>query len=281
MTTPTPTAAAPIVVGALLRAMRDARFKLPEEAAVHLRCSVDDITAMEDGISPPSLESVWGLLGLYLNAPREQVREVHCTLRNILRSAANPALEGQCLDERPGYVARLDALERQALAVRWRSVRLLPEPLQTPAYTQALRETQQLREHGTANRRPLLDRRDLFLVELSVLECPVVHPDQMAEQLTHLVHLMRAGNAEIRVWGTEQDPPMGLHLGELVLPGDRTLYVEHHASWIRYSTDTAAKVRLDAAQKCAEEPRASLALLTAKAEEYTLAASRPGDRISS
>ncbi|MER5988711.1 Scr1 family TA system antitoxin-like transcriptional regulator [Streptomyces sp. NPDC001787] len=256
MTDSTPHHAA-TVLGAILRDARRRRFMLREEPAALLGVSPDTVRAIEDGTHRVAPATIATLADLY--------RFGHAwALQRLL--AFHTADDTEVRDDEPGHAHRLAACARQAGSVRWLSTLLLPPPVQTPHYAQAVAE------HSTQlPGAPLPPPADtVYILDSRVIDRGSGTPAVMAEQLHHLLHLVDSGT-EIRIVPADHPVPQPPgHLVEMTLPTGRVL-ARPGPDWVDYHRPGTWSARIDDAFHTTDPP-SSLALLEQAARQHTWAA---------
>ncbi|MEU9763470.1 hypothetical protein AB0D98_27890 [Streptomyces sp. NPDC047987] len=170
-------------IGAYLRDARERRYILPAEPAELLATNEETVLAMEAGHHPITVDDLDILCCLYL-----------CTmdagaLKRLARAAESS--QGSVADDVTGHHRRLAGCARQAVKVRWLSTGLVPAPVQTDAYAQAV-STPSWALPGA----PLdLRSEPQILLDERVLYPKSIRSDVMAKQLQWLLQ----GDCTVRV----------------------------------------------------------------------------------
>ncbi|MEE1736484.1 Scr1 family TA system antitoxin-like transcriptional regulator [Streptomyces sp. BE147] len=256
MTDSTPHHAA-AVLGAILSDARRRRFMLREEPAVLLGVSPDTVAAIEDGTHRIGPAAIATLTALYRFEPAWALQRLLA-----FRTADNTAVR----DDEPGHAARLAACARQAARVRWLSTLLLPPPVQTPHYAQAVAEHSALLPGA-----PQLPPADtVYILDSHVIDRGSGTPAVMAEQLNHLLRMVDRGT-EIRIVPPDHPFPQPPgHLVEMALPTGHVL-ARPGPDWVDYHRPGTWSARIDDAFHTTDPP-SSRALLEQAARQHTWAA---------
>ncbi|MFJ1662458.1 Scr1 family TA system antitoxin-like transcriptional regulator [Streptomyces anthocyanicus] len=247
------------VVGACLRDARERRMILPQQAAEALGVGPQMILALEDGrrrVRPRVLRT---LARLYRY-------DDTTALQRLL--AERPDFHGITRDAAPGHARRIAACTDSASRFRWQATTVLPAPLQTPAYARAVSEPSAARPGAP---RPVT-ATPVFVLDTRVIQRGGDSARLMAEQLDHLLHLLKAGT-DIRVvpesHGFLQPPG---HLVEITLPGGRVL-ARPGGSWVDYCASTRLTAAIDTAVAATDPSSSRDALLRAAAAHHAYAGS--------
>ncbi|MFI6031380.1 helix-turn-helix domain-containing protein [Amycolatopsis magusensis] len=197
-------------LGALLRRLREEAGVTREEAAAVIGCTPSKIGDLELARSNPKPAETAFLLEKY-RVPAEK----RSWILNHVRQQAGRKPRGTYTDAAPPQqLRRLVELESQAVAACYYSAEVIPPPLQTPDYAEALIaavEPNTAKVKNLANfqltRRHAIDRPDgnpslkyrCFLGE-AILHANIGGEATMIEQLTHLRDLaIRLPNLELRL----------------------------------------------------------------------------------
>ncbi|MCI3273600.1 helix-turn-helix domain-containing protein [Streptomyces cylindrosporus] len=275
-----------MLVGAQLVGIREDAGLAQEQAARAVGFSPAKLSRIEAGKGrrPPTEGDVRALLELYRADEHES-----SVLLQLLRRAGEPGW-WQRFDKRlmPEWFDRLVGLQEAADAIRTFEIQYVPGLLQTPAYTRAVvqrglpsapdREVQR-RVELRMKRAELLQRADApqlwAIVDESVLLRVLGSREVMREQLEHLAAMAQLPHVTVQIVPLEVTdasapaiPVTYLRFGGLDLPD--IVYLEHirSATFLEDRDETEQyRVSLDQLADDALDPRESLALLRATAQE--------------
>ncbi|WP_370417342.1 Scr1 family TA system antitoxin-like transcriptional regulator [Streptomyces sp. QH1-20] len=266
MSSPPPAAA--LVVGAYLRYLRCRADKVQQNAADATGCSVATISRMERAEAPPPEGELVTLLRLYKRYSAWELEGIE----RLLAQSRFPQACHPVGDVAPGRLARLLAVEREAMEMRVYSSLMVPGMFQTPAYAQAL-----IRPHGGLIVDPDLSAvtarpvprghpsgcRVEILLEEAALRSASWGRGVVAGQCWWLRRAAGLGQVEVRFLSPERglSVPAG-NLTELTLPGGEALFVQESLA-VGYSTagDGSLYSVLDGLWAQAGSAEAGLALL--------------------
>ncbi|MFH0246054.1 Scr1 family TA system antitoxin-like transcriptional regulator [Streptomyces sp. HK10] len=247
---------AELVVGLYLKALRGSARMTLYEAAHALRATGSTISRLENGRTPLRGDAIehllraYGAAGWRLSAyfrqhlppanPREREREEKAADKEF-RNASWDVFA----DIAPGASERYALCHRAATAVMTYTLQTIPEPYRTDAYDTAVRASEWMVsftgiepspvpvETGTLG--PGSGQEMALLLDERALRIPVGGPRVMADQLRHLLTIMQAGAATIRVVPFDTGQlPSHTHVSELVVHGHRLIAAHSLTPW--YST---------------------------------------------
>ncbi|WNE99668.1 Scr1 family TA system antitoxin-like transcriptional regulator [Streptomyces luomodiensis] len=228
-------AAAALVVGAYLRAVRLSRGVSGKEAAWAIGGSAAKVSRLETG-RLHRVADVIRLLEYYGIDGKAHLRAVDHLLQKPHRHVLHDAV--------PGWLDRLHACQRQADSTVIHTGHALPDFLRIPDYPVGL-----MAQHFRAElqlhvppRAPLTagtgEDVTLLLDEMG-LHRPLGEPDVMPDQVAHLQQLTRSPQGpRILVVPQRVLPPRGLLLYQMTLHG-HTLVAEERADFVIYHTGEA------------------------------------------
>lgn len=183
-------AAATLVVGAYLRALRLSQKLTESEAGMAIRCSGSKISRLETGQLRRQVDAV-GLLHHYGVKDFLTVRGVQELLREPRRHVV--------VDSTPGWLDRLRACQAQADPISIYSAYAVPEIAQVPGYpvdqlAMVARSAELPRVAARQPLSPITGRGVTVLLDETVLMRSLGHPAVMAHQMTHLRDLAASGD---------------------------------------------------------------------------------------
>ncbi|MFI0769234.1 Scr1 family TA system antitoxin-like transcriptional regulator [Streptomyces sp. NPDC021218] len=241
-------AAAALVVGAYLRAVRHARRLTGSDAAWAIRCSAAKVSRLETG-SLHRMADATGLLDLYGIDDLPSLTAVEHLLREPRRHSL--------FDPAPGWLDRLHACQQQADTMVIYSAFAVPDIARISTYP-AEAQTQWPRDDTPIRVRP---RASLtaengggvtLLLDQMVLERPPSRPSVAPAQYSHLRQLASSARGpQILVVPLEaQVIPRASHMYGMTLHGHDLVVEQHHGYLHYYTGEEAAQRRhfLQAAQ---------------------------------
>jgi len=230
-------------LGALLRALRNARGMTVEQVAAELLCSPSKVSRMETGQRGATARDIRDLCDLYgVSDPAERER--------LATLAAEGKKQGwwqsyELVDDFTTYVG----LEQAALSMKHFSCLTVNGLVQTPAYARAMHvvgfedftsaRIEELLE-VRMRRQQLLDRQPPLQLHLvfdeAMLHRVVGGPAVMTEQLEHLVGLARSTNITIQVIPSSYGAHPAMDSNFTILEFDQSapnvVYVEGLVGWV-------------------------------------------------
>ncbi|WP_343242003.1 Scr1 family TA system antitoxin-like transcriptional regulator [Streptomyces sp. SID13666] len=246
-----------VIVGAYLRALRRSRGLSQDAVSRRVHCSMETLARTETAGRKPSEHLVSALLRVY------QVKnpaEIDAVQQLVLRVDGR----NHVIDDKAGYGLRLAACEAVADSLCVHAQHVIPPIVQTAAYTAALHRSR--RPPAPRALGPRADRTVLVLLDETVLTRPVAGPAVMDAQITHLLHVIKDGIADVRVLplGSGCFAPRRQITELLFRRGEQRLFIEE-AAGAAYSSGPQhgqdASTRLDTAQALAAGPDASWQML--------------------
>ncbi|MGW0670736.1 Scr1 family TA system antitoxin-like transcriptional regulator [Streptomyces sp. NPDC002746] len=185
-----------LVVGANLRDARERRYILLEQAAELLDVTPETFCAIEAGrraIAPADIHRLCALYGSHDGQALARMTAVACSgpVRTGQAWPAEPDRSSAVpfRDDFEGHGRRLNAVVRQAGRVRWLSTVLVPPPLQTPEYSDILKQPPAALPGAPLPHAP----HQTFVLEESVLIGGDHVPAVMEGQVAHLADLRVPG----------------------------------------------------------------------------------------
>lgn len=150
-----------LVLGALLRRLREAKGITREEAGEAIRASQSKISRLELGRTGFKLRDVVDLYTLYGVTDQAE----RATLLSLAREANTPAWWNEYGDVIPGWFEAYLGLEQAAHVIRTYEVQFIPGLLQTPGYAHAVIKL----GHGHSSAREIERRLELRMRRQEIL----------------------------------------------------------------------------------------------------------------
>ena len=252
-------AAARRQLGTKLRRLRDAAGKKTEDAAEALDCSTAKISRLENGRGVPFARDVRDLIDLY--EARHEAAELFALVEEGRAQdwfdEFKDVIQGEMF---PSHLLRYAELERDAAALTYFEPELIPGPLQTEEYVDAVlqavfptapeNERARLVEFRMQRQQKLLHqglRPDVTFVlgELAIVRS-IGDPDILRRQLEHLVTQLEGPLSEVSFYLSPLTNPDPAALGGpfvILRFDDRTeqdrVYLEGRdgATWLESDSD--------------------------------------------
>ncbi|WP_198358391.1 Scr1 family TA system antitoxin-like transcriptional regulator [Streptomyces fildesensis] len=246
-----------VILGAYLRALRRNQGLSQDAVSRRVHCTIETLARTETAARKPSEHLVTALLRVY------QVKnpaEIDAVQQLVLRTDGRNFV----IDDKAGYGLRLAACEAIADSLCVHAQHVIPPIVQTAAYTAALHHSR--RPPVPRALGPRDDRTVLVLLDETVLTRPVAGPAVMEAQITHLLHAIKDGIADVRVipLGSGCFVPRRQITELLFRRGEQRLFVEE-AAGAAYSSGPQhgqeASTRLDTAETLAASPDESRQML--------------------
>jgi transcriptional regulator with XRE-family HTH domain len=250
-------APAELVVGLYLKALREAARMTLHDAAYTARTSAATISRLENGRTPLRGDAVDYLLRAHGAANRrlsaylrQHLPPVNPREREREEKAADQELRNApwdvFADIAPGAIERYALCHRAATSVTTYTLQTIPEPYRTDAYDTAVRTSEWSMpslagiepspvpvETGALG--PGSGQEMTLLLDEQALRAPLDGARVMADQLRHLLAIMQAGAATIRIVPLDAGQlPSHTHVSELVVHGHRLIAAQSLSPW--YST---------------------------------------------
>lgn len=190
-------------LGALLRALRNARGLTVEQVASQLLCSPSKVSRMETGQRGATARDIRDLCDLYgVTEPEERSR--------LAILAAEGKVQGWWQSYELDYFATYVGLEEAATAIRQYQSTVVPGLLQTPEYARAVAEVLEVSPSRVEELVEVKVRRQRLLVAKSSVPLSVIIDEAvlhrlvgglqvMQDQLRHLIDVAEGSSVIVQV----------------------------------------------------------------------------------
>lgn len=190
-------------LGALLRALRNARGLTVEQVAAQLLCSPSKVSRMETGQRGATARDIRDLCDLYgVTEPEERAR--------LASLAAEGKQQGWWQSYELDYFATYVGLEEAATAIRQYQSTVVPGLLQTPEYARAVAEVLEVSPSRVEELVEVKIRRQRLLAAKSSVPLSVIIDEAvlhrlvgglqvMQDQLRHLIDVSEGSSVIIQV----------------------------------------------------------------------------------